>query len=499
MKNTKILHISLKIVLVFVLLFSACNMQQDAENKSDTIKNGQEQTFEQKQQKHRKTDDKPLFKVPEALDFRYAAKRVTPSVVHIRSIAKSGTTSHNNQQLPEWFKYFFGEEYRVPRQQRPSAATGSGVIISNDGYIVTNNHVVAHATDIEVILSDNRSYKAAIIGTDPSTDLALLKIEETELEFLEFGNSDTIEIGSWVLAVGNPFNLSSTVTAGIVSAKARNINILREQASIESFIQTDAAVNPGNSGGALVDINGKLIGINTAIATPTGTYAGYSFAIPVDIVKKVANDLINFGIVQRAYLGVYIQDMNAELAEELDIDITQGVYISEVIEGSAADKANLKSGDIIIRIGDKDVKSVPELQEIIGRRKPGDEVTVTYLHNGEQKQIAVILQNEQGTTKVVRKETTNMLKILGIQVTEITDEEKKDLELTNGIKVTRITDGKIAKTTNMKEGFIITKLNNKRIHTIDEFIKELEDKKGGIMLEGIYPGNSEVYYYAFGL
>lgn len=474
-------------------------MTQKSDVERDTASNGQEKTFEQKQKKHKKADDKPLFEVPKALDFRYAAKRVTPSVVHIRSVSKGGANTQNNQQLPEWFKYFFGEEFRVPPQQRPSAATGSGVIISDDGYIVTNNHVVAHATEIEVVLSDNRSYTAEIIGTDPSTDLALLKIEETGLDFLEFGNSDTIEIGAWVLAVGNPFNLSSTVTAGIVSAKARNINILREQASIESFIQTDAAVNPGNSGGALVDINGKLIGINTAIATPTGTYAGYSFAIPVDIVKKVANDLMNFGIVQRAYLGVYIQDMNAELAEELSIDITQGVYINEVIEGSAADKANLKTGDIITRIGDKKIKSVPELQEIIGRRKPGDEVTVTYLRSGEKKQIAVILQNEQGTTKVVRKETKDLLKQLGIQVTELTDEEKKDLELTNGIKVTRITDGKVAKTTNMKEGFIITKVNNKRIHSVDEFIKELENKKGGIMLEGVYPGYSDVYYYAFGL
>ena len=478
----------------------SCTAQTD---KNQNDRTGHElTTFEEKQTEAMRVKEQaePRIsgKVPAGLDFTSAAREAMPGVVHIRSTMREEEQGRE-YQIPEPFRDFFDDEFFKQRPGRPARAAGSGVIIAEDGYIVTNNHVVENAGKIEITLSDNRSYEATVVGTDPTTDLALIKIDEEDLDFIEFGNSDEVEVGNWVLAVGNPFNLASTVTAGIVSAKARNINILRERSAIESFIQTDAAVNRGNSGGALVDINGKLIGINTAIATPTGTYAGYAFAVPVDIVKKIVDDLLNYGIVQRGYLGVYIRDMNAQLADELDLDVTQGVYVDSIIPNSAAEKANIKKEDIIVNIEDKEIASVPELQEIIGRHRPGDEVDITVIRNGQQKKFVAELQNQQGSTSVVEKKTGQLMSDLGIEMEDLTEEEKSEYSIIGGVKVTKILPGQINKRTDMREGFIITKIDDRPVASVDRFVEILENKSGGVLVEGFYPGVEGTFYYAFGL
>jgi serine protease Do len=316
------------------------------------------------------------------IDFAAAAESVMPSVVNVTSITERKARTEKERRYMELFG--------VPDA---SKATGSGVIISNKGYIVTNNHVIKGATEVLVTLYNNRKYTATVVGTDPSTDIAVLKIEAPDLPTIEMANSDEARIGEWVLAVGNPFELNFTVTAGIISAKARNINILGNQhRSIESFIQTDAAVNPGNSGGALVNAKGELVGINTAIATPTGTYAGYSFAVPINLVKKVVSDLMEFGEVHRGYLGVMIQELNNDLAAQKNLSLTEGVYISELVSGGAAEKAGLLVGDVILKVNGLPTKSVPSLQELIGSRNPGDEIAVTVFRKDTMKEISLKLK-----------------------------------------------------------------------------------------------------------
>ena len=316
------------------------------------------------------------------VDFSAAAEEVMPAVVNVTSITQYKART-------DWEKRYM-ELFGAPDANQ---STGSGVIISNKGYIVTNNHVIKGATDVEVTLFDKRKFKAKVIGADPSTDLAVLKISADDLPTIELANSDDVKIGEWVLAVGNPFELNFTVTAGIISAKGRNINILGgQQRSIESFIQTDAAVNPGNSGGALVDVEGRLIGINTAIATPTGTYAGYSFAVPINLVKKVVSDLMEYGEVKRGYLGVIIQEMNSDVAKRENISVNQGVLITELVDGGAAQSAGAKVGDVILKVNGITTKSVPELQEQIGSRNPGDQITLTVHRNGSQKELNIKLK-----------------------------------------------------------------------------------------------------------
>jgi Do/DeqQ family serine protease len=316
------------------------------------------------------------------VDFSAAAEEVMPAVVNVTSITQYKART-------DWEKRYM-ELFGAPDANQ---STGSGVIISNKGYIVTNNHVIKGATEVEVTLFDKRKFKAKVIGADPSTDLAVLKISADDLPTIELANSDDVKIGEWVLAVGNPFELNFTVTAGIISAKGRNINILGgQQRSIESFIQTDAAVNPGNSGGALVDAEGRLIGINTAIATPTGTYAGYSFAVPINLVKKVVSDLMEFGEVKRGYLGVIIQEMNSDVAKRENISVNQGVLITELVDGGAAQSAGAKVGDVIMKVNGITTKSVPELQEQIGSRNPGDQITLTVYRNGAQKELNIKLK-----------------------------------------------------------------------------------------------------------
>ena len=302
------------------------------------------------------------------VDFTQAAERSVEAVVHVK------TKYYRQQYVDPFYHFFFG---RPQQSQQPSAmASGSGVILSNDGYIVTNNHVIESANEIEVVLNDKRTFAAQLIGTDPNTDLALLKIEATNLPTIEIGNSDDLRVGEWVLAVGNPFNLTSTVTAGIVSAKARSINILNSDMKIESFIQTDAAVNPGNSGGALVNTRGQLVGINTAIASQTGSYAGYAFAIPTAIMQKVVADLRQYGTVQRALLGIRMLDITQQVKDQLSLESMEGVYVGEVISGSAADKAGMKAGDVIVQVDGRPINASSQLQEQIGRKNPGDQITI---------------------------------------------------------------------------------------------------------------------------
>jgi Do/DeqQ family serine protease len=441
------------------------------------------------------------------LDFTETTNKVLDAVVHIRSTQTRGygnMQQFERRQLPDPFKDFFGDMFKeqIPEggmQPQPMYGTGSGVIINENGYIITNNHVIDNADEVEVTLYNNESYKATVIGTDPTTDLALLQIKADNLKTMALVNSDDVEVGEWVLAVGNPMGLNSTVTAGIVSAKARNININKEKFAVESFIQTDAAINPGNSGGALVNLEGNLIGVNTAIASRTGTYNGYGFAVPSNIVTKVVEDLLKYGSVQRGMLGVTIRTMDGNLAKEKKVDFAKGVWVENVGEESAADKAGLESGDIITKIDDIVINTSPRLQEIIAGHRPGDKVVVTVNRKGKEKQFDVVLENSNGTTEITKLEKKEVLNLLGADFETLSKEEIKKLNIDGGVKVARLYPGKIRKETQMREGFIITHIDGKKVTDLDDISEMLEDKKGGVMLEGIYEGQPEKRYYAFGM
>ena len=332
--------------------------------------------------------------VPGAADFSFvdAAERAMPAVGNITARGTASSASNGEQETENPFRYFFGDDLFGMRPNQPREGTGSGVLYSSDGYIITNNHVVQFAEELEVTLIDNRTFEARLIGTDAKSDLAVIKIEGKGFPTMELANSDNLKIGEWVLAVGNPFELNSTVTAGIVSAKGRNISLLGDGQAIESFIQTDAAVNPGNSGGALVDHEGRLVGINTAIATRTGAFEGYSFAIPINLVKRIADDIVKFGSYKRGFLGVSINELDSEYAKELGVDISQGVVIEHLFKGGSAQEAGLMEKDIVIAVNERSVKSVPELQEYIGRAKVGDVVELRVLRNGLEQDFAVRLK-----------------------------------------------------------------------------------------------------------
>ncbi len=424
-------------------------------------------------------------------DFTEAAETTVPTVVHVK------TTYARQQgygsQFFDPFNFFWGNP--APQQMPQQQASGSGVIISEDGYIVTNNHVVENAEEVSVTLDDKTTYTAKVIGTDPSTDLALLKVDAKGLPYSSYGNSDNVRVGEWVLAVGNPFNLTSTVTAGIVSAKARNIHILPDQKfPIESFIQTDAAVNPGNSGGALVNTRGDLIGINAAIASNTGSYSGYSFAIPVNIVKKVVDDLLEFGTVQRGFIGVSIRDLDAEFAKEKSIKTLSGVYVSGLTTDGAAETAGIKEGDIITAINGVNIKSSPELQEQVGRYRPGDKIAVSVIRDNDQKTIPVVLRNREGTTKVSRNESVNLL---GASLEAASESELGKLRISHGVKVKELQTGKL-KSAGLREGFIITSIDNREVKSANDVLDYLQNKKGGVLIEGIYPNGMQAYY-GFGM
>jgi len=431
-------------------------------------------------------------------DLTTAAELSTPSVVHVRSnyLVQTRTSPFFSNPFQDLFgdDFFFGTP-----QQRSMESTGSGVITTPEGYIVTNNHVINGAENVEVTLFDGRTYPAKVVGTDPSTDIALLKVDAEDLPFIAFGSSDALRVGEWVLAVGNPFNLNSTVTAGIVSAKARNIHILRDRMAIESFIQTDAAVNPGNSGGALVNANGELVGINTAIASNTGSYAGYAFAVPVEIVKKVIQDLMDHGVVQRAFLGVEMAELNGDVAKKLGVDRTQGVYINSVVPGGSADLAGLKPGDILTEIDGKELRNSAELTEYIARHSPGDKITTKVLREGDVRVVVVELRNSKGTTDAVQKTVTMPLESLGVELEDLSSEELSKMNLRSGVRVATVKSGKIQQYTDIRPGFIITSLDRQPVHSANEVVEVLSKKKGGVMLEGVYPDRPGKYYYAFGM
>lgn len=424
-----------------------------------------------------------------AVDFTGAAETSVNAVVHV-------TTEAMVTVRDPMADFFWG--YRAPQQQQQRQGAGSGVIIGSDGFIVTNHHVVEGADKIQVHLNDRRVFEAKIMGSDPSTDIAVLKIDAEDLATLPYGNSDDVRVGEWVLAVGNPMNLTSTVTAGIVSAKARNINLLQYDPSrdifpIESFIQTDAAVNPGNSGGALVNATGELIGINSAIASTTGSYSGYSFAIPVNIVKKVTRDLVEFGSVQRAYLGVSIRDLDPALAKELDMDLPHGVYVNGLTEGGAAAKAGIAKGDVIVKVGNIEVRDVPQLQEQVGKFHPGDRVPITVLRNGLDKVIELTLLGKEGSTVTSTEKPADNLAALGAELRVASDAELKALKLRNGVKVVGVNGGKF-RSTGIREGFIITRIDEKPITRPEDVQQVLASRRGGVLVEGVYPNGLKAYY-----
>lgn len=431
------------------------------------------------------------------LDFTTAAEKVMPAVVHIRST--QDTRSESQPQYFDPFREFFG-----PRSQGPSQASGSGVIISDDGYIVTNNHVVKDADVVEVTLYDNRNFKADVIGIDPDTDLAVIKINSKGLPSLSFVDSDKAKIGEWVLAVGNPFNLNSTVTAGIISAKGRNINILNRNTengntAIESFIQTDAAINPGNSGGALVELNGGLLGINTAIASPTGAYSGYGFAVPSNIVSKVVEDIIKYGVVQRGWLGVTIGSVNSQLAKEYDLEVNEGAYISGFAEKSSAKEAGIKEGDVVIKIDDTPIRTSTGLIEYIGRRRPGDKVNMLVNRKGKEVLIPVELKGRDGKTGPIKPEERDGFASLGLVLEEVDSKVLKSLELSGGVRVKDLGNGRLSRYTDIREGFIITRINDVPVKSVKEVNEQLKKKKPGemVILTGTYESIPREFNYAF--
>lgn len=424
-------------------------------------------------------------------DFTVAADQTINSVVHI----KTEYPSRRSSVYDNFFEFFDSPQ----RQGSPMVASGSGVIISSDGYIVTNNHVVSESNSVKVTLNNKHTYDAKIVGTDPSTDLAVVKIEATGLPAIAFGNSDDLKIGEWVLAVGNPFNLTSTVTAGIVSAKARSINILAtpDGTAIESFIQTDAAVNRGNSGGALVNTFGELVGINAAIASGTGFYAGYSFAIPSNIVRKVTGDLRNYGTVQRAYIGVSIRELDSKLASDVGIEDMEGVYVADVTENGAARESGIKSGDVILKVENVSVNSPSGLLEIIGQHNPGDKVNLLVKRGNKDMTFDVTLKNRDGNTTLAKREEFNPQSLLGASFSPVTEKVMKDLGIENGLQIIRLNNGKL-RNAGIKEGFIITRIDGHIIKTEGDLNDALANKKGGVLVEGIYPDKTRAYY-GFGL
>jgi serine protease Do len=406
-------------------------------------------------------------------DFITASQKSTKAVVFIRTFVQktvNGSHSYDTQ-------------------------SGSGVIINSDGYIITNYHVVEGSEDIEVVLNDKREFKARLVGSDPQTDLALLRIQSDNLPIIIMGNSDSIQVGQWVLAVGNPFRLQSTVTAGVVSAKGRNINVLSNN-SIESFIQTDAAVNPGNSGGALVDTEGRLVGINTAIISDGGRFEGFSFAIPVNLVRKIVNDFIQYGAVQRGWLGVELQNVDQEKASKLTLPSISGVYISLAAKGSAAAEAGLRSGDVLLTLEDQIIKDVPQFIEKIGMLRPGDKVTLSYIRDGVKKSTIATLRNQQNSIDLVAIRRDPILKKIGLEIRDLDSYEKSKFS-SGGVMVVSVQRYSIIGRTNLEPGLVITKANNLKIGSASELIEFLEHKKGTVVFEGFYENYPGEYPYTF--
>ncbi|MEN9511973.1 MAG: hypothetical protein RLZZ370_1792 [Bacteroidota bacterium] len=431
-----------------------------------------------------------------AFDFTAVAEVATAAVVHIKTISAAPKTSQGGmppQMDP--FGFFNNPNFRFEMPNAPRSGSGSGVIVTDDGYIITNNHVINGASKIEVVLNDKRTFVADLVGADPNTDIALIRIDQSGLPFLKYGNSETLKVGQWVVAVGNPFNLTSTVTSGIVSAMGRNIDLIRSQGNkyaIENFIQTDAAINPGNSGGALVNTSGELIGINTAIASETGSYVGYGFAIPVNLVKKVVDDLLNFGKVQRGLLGVSIQDITQDLADRAQLKSLNGVYVADVVDGGAAKKAGVKQGDVIIAINGVAVNSSSALQGEVGKYRPGDKLKVKVLRSGAEKELEAVLQSEDGKTSTETAKQSSGADFKGLKLQASTREERAALNLKNGVRVEAV-DG-VFKDAGIRPGFIITHIENEPVYSTSGAVLALEGLKGSITIEGKYADGKEQIY-----
>ncbi|WP_236978476.1 Do family serine endopeptidase [Membranihabitans maritimus] len=450
------------------------------------------------------------------LDFTTTSKKVMPAVVQI-NVEISGRVANRGRELRDPFQEFFNDDFfqdLIPRGERRQQnenrqapvrqGKGSGVIINSNGYIVTNNHVVENASKVEVMTNDQKTYNAEIIGTDPSTDLALIKIDKKDLPHVKMVNSDDVEVGEWVLAIGNPLSFNSTVTAGIVSAVGRNINIFDRNENpyaVESFIQTDAAINKGNSGGALVNLNGDLIGINAAIASPTGYYSGYGFAIPSNLVNKVVDDLLNYGEVRRAILGVSIMPVKVADAQGRDVDAEEGIYIDSIVENSSADDAGLEPGDVIIALDGDKITELPILQEKIASKRPGDKVEITIDRNGKVEDLIVTLKGLDKTRPELVASHSGVEKKLGAKFSALTDEEKEELDLDYGVKIAELKQGVLFQNTNLDEGFIILKVNDtpvKSVEQLESILKERENS--GVLIEGVYPSDPDKKIYeAFGM
>jgi serine protease Do len=424
---------------------------------------------------------------PQQVDFTYAAEQTVHAVVHVTTSAKL------SQPENPFMQFFYGDRYN--NSPREVHGYGSGVIISADGYIITNNHVIEDADNITINLNDNREFKAEIVGRDPSTDLALLKIKADNLTFLKYGDSEKLRVGEWVLAVGNPFNLTSTVTAGIVSAKGRNIQLNNSDYSIESYIQTDAALNPGNSGGALVDTKGQLLGITCAIISPSGAYAGNSFAIPVTIVKKVVDDIRQYGTVQRAIIGIKMGPVSPDEAKKQDMVVVKGVSISEVINGGAADEANLKEGDIITKLDGVPVDTPADLQEQVGKHRPGDKANLTYLRNGKENNVTLTLKNIAGNTGLVTK-SMGTGAVMGATFEALNSSEKQMYNTDYGVRIVSLDDGWF-KDHGFGKGTVIISVNGKKVHSGEEVRQATNNENNLKSIEG-FDTNGSYFSYRIG-
>lgn len=444
------------------------------------------------------------------VDFTEAAAAVTPAVVYIRTTYAS-QSDQQESQMQKMFGEMFGQRVRP---SGPQMASGSGVIISPDGYIVTNNHVVDKAEKIDIVTNDHQTYQAKIIGTDPNTDLALIKIDAHNMPIVKLGNSDNVKVGEWVLAVGNPFKLTSTVTAGIVSAKGRGLNLIgnedeqenpfgrtqyqsnkpRTNRAIESFIQTDAAINPGNSGGALVNTNGELIGINSAIASHTGSYEGYGFAIPINLAKKVLDDIEKFGAVKRGYLGLTFAELTPDNAKDYNVNRSFGLYVKDVMPASGAEAAGVKGGDIITKIEGNTIYESSDLQERVGRLAPGDKVHITVLRDGSEKNLAVTLKADAGTPKVaITKSAEELFNKIGASFVPLNAAQKAKFHVNSGVLVTQVREGGLFDNTDIPEGSVITQINKQPINTVDDLDKALSNPRNGILvISGLSPDGTRL-------
>lgn len=426
-------------------------------------------------------------------DFVKASKLAVPAVVAVKNY-QNNPDNQQQQSMQDLFGFFFGQpQQQQPQQQMPSnipTSLGSGVIISPDGYIITNNHVIKGADKIEVQLTNQKTYIAKLVGTDPNTDIALLKIDASGLPYLNFGNSDLAPVGEWVLAIGNPLGLNSTVTAGIISAKDRTINILNSSAPIESYIQTDAPINRGNSGGALIDMQGNLIGINSAILAQTGYYEGYGFAVPSNLARKVVDDLKKYGIVQRAFLGVTMLDLSNDMLvkqynfeNKTKIKTGAGVYVLETTPDSAAKAAGLKAGDVITGIDGKSIMNAADLSLIIGLKRPGDRVNVTYVRDGQTRSVTATLRNQNGNDKTITENDLTVAQKLGAQFQNLTERQKVYFGINNGVGVSRVSSNGLLASIGMNQGDIITSINGKAVNSTDDIDKILKGYKGQVNIK----------------